>query len=98
MDDRKSRKTESIQYAINLTKNTWSNIPNHHLRFDNAQLQGYTFLLWKMQSKASNILVPKSPAGKYLNKCSTYSNWYVLYFQLSHREAKNYTWTSALTV
>lgn len=53
MKDRKSRKTKSIQFAINLTKNTWPNIPNHHLKFDNAQLQNKDILCYSGRCKAN---------------------------------------------
>lgn len=53
MEDRKSRKTKSIQFAINLTKNICSNIPNHHLKFDNAQLQNKDTLYYSGRCKAN---------------------------------------------
>lgn len=62
MEDRKSRKTKRIQFAINLTENTWSNIPNHHLIFDNAQLQNKDTLCYSERCKANpaTLLPPKA--------------------------------------
>lgn len=69
MEDRKSRKTKSVQFAINLTKDTWSNTPNHPLDLimHNYKPRIY-FVILKDAKQTQQHSSPQEPSREILEK------------------------------